>query len=159
MSVISAEAEYGEGLIRDLMSDIAEVRKIVDIEPTKVAVFTTPAWKRAVMEKARDMQAAGTLTVPDLIKACMADDAIKSNGKAASEMAKKVAVDFSRSAPGSKDAVLSTDEYALLHSAEQFLSDETGLEVRVYSADAEGIPDPNNKARQAAPGRPAISLE
>jgi leucyl-tRNA synthetase len=159
MSVISAEAEYGEGLIRDLMSDIAEVRKIVDIEPTKVAVFTTPAWKRAVMEKARDMQATGTLTVPDLIKACMADDAIKSNGKAASEMAKKVAVDFSRSAPGSKDAVLSTDEYALLHSAEQFLSDETGLEVRVYSADAEGIPDPNNKARQAAPGRPAISLE
>ncbi|MBQ3685916.1 MAG: leucine--tRNA ligase [Candidatus Methanomethylophilaceae archaeon] len=158
-SLISAEAEYGEGLIRDLMSDIAEVRKIVEIEPTKVAVFTTPAWKRAVMEKARDMQSAGTLTVPDLIKACMADDAIKSNGKAASEMAKKVAVDFSRSAPGSKDAVLSTDEYALLHSAEQFLSEETGLEVRVYSADAEGIPDPNNKARQAAPGRPAISLE
>jgi len=158
-SLISAEAEYGEGLIRDLMSDIAEVRKIVDIKPTKVAVFTTPAWKRAVMEKARDMQSAGTLTVPDLIKACMADDAIKSNGKAASEMAKKVAVDFSRSAPGSKDAVLSTDEYALLHSAEQFLSEETGLEVRVYSADAEGIPDPNNKARQAAPGRPAISLE
>ena len=158
-SLISAEAEYGEGLIRDLMSDIAEVRKIVDIEPTKVAVFTTPAWKRAVMEKARDMQSAGTLTVPDLIKACMADDAIKSNGKAASEMAKKVAVDFSRSAPGSKDAVLSTDEYALLHSAEQFLSEETGLEVRVYSADAEGIPDSNNKARQAAPGRPAISLE
>jgi leucyl-tRNA synthetase len=156
---IDKESELGEELIRSLMSDITEIRKIVDIEPTRVTVFTTPAWKKKVIEMASAMKAEGKLAVPDLIKACMADDEIKTNGKAASEMAKKVAVDMMRSAPGSMDAVLAVDEYALLHSAQGFLSDEIGLPIEVYRADAEGIPDKNNKARQAAPGRPAISLE
>ena len=55
--------------------------------------------------------------------------------------------------------VYETDEQAFLESAVGFLSDELGLEVAVYRADAEGVYDPQNKARQAAPGRPAILLE
>ena len=47
----------------------------------------------------------------------------------------------------------------MLSSAKGFLAEETGLEVEVLSADAEGVYDPQNKARAAAPGRPAILLE
>jgi len=97
--------------------------------------------------------------VPDLTKACMSDEAIKKNGKAASELAKKVAVDFARSSADSKRPLFETDEFALLSGAKDFLADETGLPVEIMDADAEGIYDPQNKARAAVPGRPAIFLE
>jgi leucyl-tRNA synthetase len=101
----------------------------------------------------------GKLTVPDLTKRCMQDEAIKKNGKAASEMAKKIAVEFVRSTPESKRPVFETDEYALISNAIGFLPEEIKLPVEVYSADTEGVYDPANKARAAAPGRPAIYLE
>ena len=72
---------------------------------------------------------------------------------------KKVAVEFPRSTPEAKRPVYETDEFALLTGAREFLAEETGLEVEVLSADAEGVYDPQNKARAAAPGRPAILLE
>ena len=111
------------------------------------------------MRKGAAMMAEGTLTVPALTKACMSDDAIKRNGKAAQELAKKVAIEFPRSTVEAKRPVYETDETALLSGAAGFLSEETGLKVEVFSADAEDLYDPQNKARAAAPGRPAILLE
>lgn len=158
-SRISASAEYGENLIRDVMSDITEIRKIAGIEPKRIILYTSAQWKRAVMSTAISMLEEGKLTVPDLTKRCMADESIKRNGKAASELAKKVAVEFGRSTPEAKRPVVETDETALLSSAAGFLSNETGITVEVHSADEEGVYDPQNKARQAVPGRPAIFLE
>ena len=157
--MISAASEYGENLIRDVMSDIIEIRKIAGIEPTRIILYTSAEWKREVMRKAAAMMQDGKLTIPDLTKACMSDENIKRNGKAASELAKKVAVEFPRSTVEAKRPVYETDETALLTSAIGFLSDETGLKVDVYSADAEDLYDPQKKSRAASPGRPAILLE
>lgn len=158
-SKVSMSAEYGETFIRDVMSDITEIRKIAGIEPTKLVLYTSAQWKRDVMSFGLEMLREGKLTVPDLTKRCMSEESIKKNGKAASELAKKVAVEFVRSTPEAKAPIIETDETGLLSAAIGFLSDETGLPVEVYSADAEGIYDPQNKARQAVPGRPAIYLE
>ena len=111
-----------------------------------------------VMRRAAAMKEAGELSVPALTKACMTDEGIKRNGKAAQELAKKVAIDFSRSDLSSWVSVYTTDEFSLLDSAKGFLADELGLQVDVYPADSAEY-DPQNKARQAAPGRPAVLLE
>ena len=158
-ATISASSEYGENLIRDVMSDITEIRKIAGIEPKRIVLYTSAGWKKEVMRKAAAMMAEGKLTVPDLTKACMSDEAIKKNGKAASEMAKKVAIEFPRSTLEAKRPLYETDELSLLASAKGFLADETGLEVEVLSADAPDLYDPQNKARAASPERPAILLE
>ena len=158
-SKMSVAAEYGENLIRDVMSDITEIRKIAGIEPKKLIMYTSAQWKKDVMRMGCEMLEEGKLTVPDLTKRCMQDENIKKNGKAASELAKKVAVEFVRSTPEAKRPVFETDEAVLFSDAAAFLSEETGIPVEVYSADTEGIYDPQNKARQAAPGRPAIFLE
>ena len=158
-SGISAEAEYGEDLIREVMSDIGEVRKIAKIEPSKIILYTSAGWKRNVMAQAASMASDGSLSVPALTKWCMSDESIKRNGKAASEFAKKTAVEFSRSSPGSRRPVFETDERALLSSAKAFLSEETGLPVEVYGADDDGLYDPQGKSKAASPGRPAILLE
>lgn len=159
VSLISPTAEYGEDLIREVMSDITEIRKIAGIDARRVVLYTSAEWKREVMRRGAAMMEAGTLTVPDLTKACMSDEAIRANGKAASELAKKVAIEFPRSSLETKRLLFETDEYALLESAAGFLADETGLEVEVHSADEDGVYDPQKKARAAAPGRPAILLE
>ena len=138
---------------------ITEIRKIAGIEPSRLILYTTSSWKRDVMSYALEMMADGKLTVPDLTKRCMSQDHIKRNGKAASELAKKVAVEFGRSTVEAKSVIVDLDENAMFSAAAAFLTEETGIPVEVYSADAEGLYDPQNKARQAAPGRPAIYLE
>ncbi len=157
-SAISVASEHGEDMIRDLMSDITEIRKIAGIEAKRVVLYTSPEWKREVMRRAATMKESGDLSVPNLTKACMTDEAIKKNGKSAQELAKKVAIDFSRSEISQWEPVYSTDEYSLLEGAKTFLSEEIGLQIEVYAADSAEY-DPQNKARQATPGRPAILLE
>jgi leucyl-tRNA synthetase len=156
---VSPCAEYGEELIKSIMSDVGQVVKVAKIEPKRAIIYTSPAWKVKVMDIAIGMLAEGNLTIPDLTKKCMADPDIRSNGKAASEMAKKVAVDFARATPESKMAMVRTDETALLSAASGFLGSELGFGVEVVSADDGGKYDPQGKAKVAVPGRPAIYLE
>jgi leucyl-tRNA synthetase len=141
---ISVSAEYGENLLRDVMSDITEIRKIAGIEVKKIVLYTSAQWKKDVM---------------NLTKACMAREDLRKNGKAVSSLAQKVAVEFQRSTVEQKLPVVETDETRLFSDAAAFLSEENGVPVEVYFADAEGIYDPQGKAKVAIPGRPAIYLE
>ncbi|MBO5547153.1 MAG: leucine--tRNA ligase, partial [Candidatus Methanomethylophilaceae archaeon] len=122
-------------------------------------LYTSAQWKKDVMSMALDMMKEGKLTIPDLTKACMANEELRKNGKAVSSLAQKVAVEFQRSTVEQKLPLVITDETALFSSAAKFLSEENGVPVEVYSADADGIYDPQGKAKVAVPGRPAIFLE
>ncbi|MFA6952722.1 MAG: leucine--tRNA ligase [Candidatus Methanomethylophilaceae archaeon] len=156
---ISAAAEYGEDLVRDVMSDIAQIRKVAAIEPEQIILYTSPSWKVDVMKLALSMMEEGKLDIPSLTKKCMADENMRKNGKAVSEFAKKTATEFMRSTADAKRPIVELDETALLRSCEEFLSDELGTKVRVYSADEPDLYDPQKKAKVAVPGRPAIFIE
>jgi len=156
---ISVAAEYGENLLREAMSDITEIRKIAGIDVKKIVLYTSAQWKKDVMSLAIDMMKEGKLTIPDLTKACMAREDLRKNGKAVSSLAQKVAVEFQRSTVEQKLPLVETDETKLFSDAAAFLSEENGVPVEVYCADAEGIYDPQGKAKVAIPGRPAIYLE
>ncbi len=156
---ISSSSEYGEELIREIMSDVVQIVKVTKIEPKRAVLYTASAWKVKVMNIALGMLSEGELTIPGLTKACMSDETIKSNGKAASEMAKKVAVEFARATTDSKETIVNLDETAFLQSAEEFLTSELGFEVKVYSADDGEKYDPQSKSKAAYPGRPAIFVE
>ncbi|MGI6009258.1 MAG: leucine--tRNA ligase, partial [Methanomethylophilus sp.] len=154
-----ASAEYGEGLIQEVISDVNDIHKMAKTEVKKAYVYTTPAWKKGVMEEAIAMAEAGELSIPALTKKCMADENLRKMGKAVSEFAKKIAVDILRSNVEDKKALAGLDEEALLKSAAAFIASETGMETEVFGADEESRYDPSGKARVAVPGRPAIYLE
>ncbi|MBR2254324.1 MAG: class I tRNA ligase family protein, partial [Candidatus Methanomethylophilaceae archaeon] len=158
-SAISADAEYAEELLKEVMTDVSKIRKIADIEPKRLIIYTTPAWKVKVIDTALQMSADGDLSIPNLTKRCMSDETIKKNGKTASELAKKVTVDIQRSEGDNLRRAVSVDEYELLTKASEFLSTETSIPTSVMRADEEGLYDPAGKAKAAAPGRPAIYLE
>ena len=153
------EAEYGEDLIRYVMSDAAQIVKVTGMQPAKVILYTAPAWKRKVVSNAADLLSEGRLDVPGLTKTCMADPELRSRGKAVSELCKKVAADHMRSTPEKVRPIADTDENALLTSAAGFIGADLGTEVQVIDTDAEGIYDPAGKSKAAVPGRPAILLE
>lgn len=155
----SVPAEYGEDLIREVMSDAQQIIKVTGIEPKRMVLYTAPSWKIRVLGKALELQDRGELSIPALTKACMSDPDIRGHGKAASDMARKTAEDMMRLPAGSMRPMFESDERAHLAAAAAFLSKEMGLEARVYSADEEGKYDPNDKAKMAVPGRPAIYLE
>ncbi|MDR0524207.1 MAG: leucine--tRNA ligase [Candidatus Methanoplasma sp.] len=148
-------AEYGEELLKGLISDVAQIRKVAGSGAGRIIVYTAPSWKREVLRIAAGM---GSVDIPSLTKACMADEGLRRNGKAVSEFVKKVAPEISRSVIDA-GAASSLDEAALLRSAAGFLSAELGAEVTVLSADGPDLYDPAGKSRAASPGRPAILLE
>lgn len=153
-------AEYGEILIQDTLEDINEIRKMAKGDVSKAIIYTSPAWKKQVLSMSIGMAEEGALTIPDLTKACMKDEELRSKGKETSEFAKKTAVEIMRLPDLSqKKALASLDETAFLRSASEFLAQELGIPVDVYSADDPDKYDPMNKARVAAPGRVAICLE
>ena len=154
----NAAAEYGEGLVQEVIGDVNEIKKMAKTEVSKAVIYTTPMWKVGVMKDAIAMAEAGNLTIPDLTKRCMADENLKKRGKETSDFVKKIAVDLMRSNLKDKKALADLDEEALLKSAKDFIASETGMETEIYGADEENKFDPSNKARVAVPGRPAIYL-
>ena len=154
----NAAAEYGEGLVQEVIGDVNEIKKMAKTEVSKAVIYTTPMWKVGVMKDAIAMAEAGNLTIPDLTKRCMADENLKKRGKETSDFVKKISVDLMRSNLKDKKALADLDEEALLKSAKDFIASETGMETEIYGADEENKFDPSNKARVAVPGRPAIYL-
>ncbi len=155
-----SSAEYGEDLIRSTISDVAQIRKVASIDATSVYIYTASAWKRKIYSLAADMAESGNgLTIPGLTKESMADPEIRNNGKAASELAKKVASEMVRESPAKLRLYSDSDEYSVLSEASKFMSEEIGLPVKVLSADDTARYDPKGKSSAAVPGRPAIYLE
>lgn len=152
----SESAEYGERYLQEVISDINEIRKMAKGEVSKAVIYTSPAWKKAVVGMAVSMADEGTLSIPDLTKKVMADAELRKNGKAVSEFAKKTAIDLKKG--GKLRSAVEFDELPFLISAKGFISSEVGLPVEVYGADDPARFDPAGKSKVAAPGRTAIFL-
>ena len=155
-SKISTSAEFGEELIRNVMSDTGQIMKVTGLNAKRVILYTSPEWKIKMLRMASDLKDSGKLDIPGLTKTAMSDEAIRSNGKAASELAKKYATDIQRNAY-SLD-VLHLNEFEHLNGAAEFMGSELSVKIEVISADNAEY-DPANKSKAAIPGRPAIYLE
>ena len=100
------------------------------------------------------------ISVPGLTKAAMADQAIRTKGKEASDFARKVAEDLMKRSQADLDRLsVMFDELRYLKNAAPFMTSELGCDVYVYSADNPEIFDPQRKAKAAQPKRPAIYVE
>ena len=156
---ISGSSEYSEEFIKEIMSDIAQIKKVTEKNAEKVFLYTSPSWMTDVMRTAAEMMNAGKLDIPSLTKKCMENEDLRKNGKAVTEFVKKTVIDMTRSSSGPKKDTAEVDEYSLLISAKDFLKAELGAEVEIFSSDDANAYDPKNKSKAAVPGRPAIYLE
>lgn len=157
---IDIVAEVAESYLGEVMADVNEILKVTGIAPKRIILYTTPQWKRDVLDLALDMSGEDSLTVPSLTKAVMSREDLRRMGKEAASFARKQAEEMMKRSAGEKRRLAAPlDEYQYLSDAADFLSEALGAEVVIYSADDTSAPDPQRKARAAQPRRPAIYVE
>jgi leucyl-tRNA synthetase len=162
---LDEDSVAAEAFLKAVIDDTAEILKIFKGTPKTVVYYTAPAWKRAVFERALKMHQSctgdgGKMDIGTLIKALLADPALKLHAKDIPKFAQKCADDLRKMSPGDlKKRAAKIDEPAYLGDAREFLQARLGLSVKVQPADAHGIDDKSGKAGQAAPWRPGIYIE
>jgi leucyl-tRNA synthetase len=154
VALIDEEAERAEKLLEDTLKDVEEIVKVTKAQPKKITLYTTPAWKRAVLEMALHQTLHGKLDMGALMKEAMASPAVSPYKKDAPKYAQKLA----KAAHSLSAEALSLDEFQTLSRERDYLAKALGVPVEVYSADEPGA-DPKGKSKQAEPGRPAIWIE
>ena len=113
----------------------------------------------AILAMAVSLHAKGELRVPTLTKMAMADEEVRVHGKEASDYARRLAEELMKRSSSEVQKMAHTfDEHAFLEASKGFLEREYNCIVEVHGAGEHGA-DPQHKARQAAPGRPAIIVE
>ncbi len=153
-------AELAEEVIKGTLEDIEEIIRVTKITPQKVLLYTSPAWKAAVLKCACEMQLEASLEVGTLIKALMANPDLKRFGKDIPKFVQKIIPEF-KSGGADRYEIFAgpgLDEHALLKESASFLEKEIGCPVEIYSADSPAY-DPEKKSRFAEPLRPAIYIE
>lgn len=157
----SAELEESERFVRDLLDDVRNILKVTKMTPKRLVLTTAPAWKRRFHDIALGMAREKQLTVPNLMKASMADPDVRAKG---SKDAPKLAADAVKNLAnlGTQELEakgLKLDETAILRESVAFLQQEFGCEVVVQNADDADIMDPAGKSRFAQVRKPAVYME
>lgn len=153
-------SEAGETLLRDVMEDTKEIIRVTGMNVQKVIIYTTPKWKNEVRLKAVRMALDGSLEIPTLTKTVMSDENIRRHGKAVPEYIKKLVMELQkRSNNDLRSLSIPLDENEHLREASAFLSQDLSAVVEILGADDDSLYDPQNKARFAIPGRPALLIE
>lgn len=139
--------QKGEEIVDSLSQDINEIKKVINIKPNKIHVYVAPEWKWQLFD------IANRVGKPDIGK--IMQEAIKQNihdnKKEIAEFAKKIGREMTKI-----KYVGRINEYSTLNDSVEFLTGEADAEVIIYD---EPTYDPEGKARNAMPYKPAIYIE
>ncbi len=137
---VDGKAEEKEELVRTVLEDLRELKKLVKGEWKEVRIYTAKSWKY----RARDL----VRKTEDPVKELMKDPEIRKQGK---EVARFVASLLSAPRGGT---LSEEEERSYLASASDFISSEAGCPVSVVGGDESGSP----KALRAEPAKPGIEV-
>ena len=144
-SLINKEAEQQEELIRQIISDVAEIEKIVKIKPKKAVIFIADDWKFSVYETVLKNKEKD---VNEITKKIMSTGKY---GKATIGFIQSLYKKISELKP----LISRKNQSEILEEAKKFLEKEVGCKLEIEYAEKNKDP----KARQANPQKPGILLE
>ncbi|MBW2995200.1 class I tRNA ligase family protein, partial [Candidatus Woesearchaeota archaeon] len=146
---IDEEADIGEQLIEQLMTDIQSVLKLAKVKkPSKIKLFIAPKWKFELLEKLRKVLEK-TKDFKEIMSKVM-EGKIKEHGKEITKILPKYIK------TGTVPDILSPDkEIKVIKDAKKFLENEYGAKIEIIEAEKAK----DTKAGQSMPGKPAILVE
>lgn len=145
--LIDEKIEKSEEIVQDLAKDIKEIIKITKSNPEVVHLYTAPSWKYEVYNIAQEV---GKPNIGEIIHKAM-DANLCDNKKELSKFATKAGKNFNKI-----NYVGVVDEVSVITDAREYLESEIGAKIEVYDKPTY---DPQNKAQNASPYKPAIYLE
>ena len=146
-SLISLEIETSEELVQKLIKDINQIKKMVGEDTGKVHVYLAPDWKWDLYEIA---DSVGKPDIGQIMGKAVAAN-IYDDKKEIANVAKKIGREMTKTKYVGK-----IDEAQIIDDALEYISNEVGSEVIVHTDDSY---DPQNKAKNAMPYKPAILIE
>jgi leucyl-tRNA synthetase len=148
---LEKNVENAMDVVSQTIADIKELNGLLRRKKaSKASIYVSPEWKYEALAALKASKAA--LTVKDLMPVLMANPKLRSQGKAASELAQAIA-----KVGGYWTFVDKTTELQALKECADFIQAETGLVPDIQDGDAP-VDDPEHRVTKALPGRPALYL-
>jgi len=138
---------------------VRAILKVTRIEPKRIALYSSPAWKSRLYEIARALAREGPVSMNALMEKALAEPGMRDHAKELAAYAKKLGEELRRAKPDESARVGSVDEFTMFRENVGFLQSELRAQVDVFRADDPKRWDPAKKADHAVPGRPAIYVE
>lgn len=144
---VSPEIEKSEDLVENIIKDIAHIKKMVGDEIEKVHIYLSPEWKWELYKIADEV---GKPDIGQIMGRAIGAE-IYDDKKEIAMVAKKIGKEITKTRYIGK-----IDEEAILTDALDYIKEECGNEVIIHTDDSY---DPQNKAKNAMPYKPAIFME
>ncbi|MBQ7927134.1 MAG: leucine--tRNA ligase [Methanobrevibacter sp.] len=144
---VSPEIEKSEDLVENIIKDIAHIKQMVGDEIEKVHIYLAPDWKWDLYKIADEV---GKPDIGQIMGRAIGAK-IYDDKKEIAMVAKKIGKEITKTRYIGK-----LDEEAILTDALDYIKEECGNEVIIHTDDSY---DPQNKARNAMPYKPAIFME
>ena len=145
--LISLEIEKSEELVQNLIKDINQIKKMVGEDAEKVHIYLAPDWKWDLYKIANEV---GKPDIGQIMGRAIGAN-IYDDKKEIAAVAKKVGREMTKTKYVGK-----INEAQIIDDALEYISNEVSSEIIVHTDDSY---DPQNKARNAMPYKPAILIE
>ena len=144
---LDEKIQKGEEIVHGLSQDINEIKKVINIKPSKIHVYVAPEWKWQLFDIANEI---GKPDIGKIMQEAINQN-LHDNKKEIAEFAKKIGREMTKI-----KYIGMIDEYSTLNNSIEFLSGEADAEVIIYDTPTY---DPQGKSRNAMPYKPAIYIE
>jgi len=159
---VDMRAEETENLIKNVLEDTSNILRATKMVPKKIFYYSAASWKWKVYLTALEKSISAKITLSDLMKELMTDSDLKKTAQKVAKFARQIVEEINRMPEDKKRRQLqigSVDENKTLREAETFFGREFNAKIHTYLEDDPQCHDPNRKAEQARPYRPAIYIE
>ena len=144
---ISTAIEKSEELVENIIKDIAHIKQMVGDEVEKIHIYLAPDWKWDLYKIADEV---GKPDIGQIMGRAIGAN-IYDDKKEIAMVAKKIGKEITKTRYIGK-----IDEEQILTDALDYIKEECGNEVIIHTDDSY---DPQNKAKNAMPYKPAIFME
>ncbi len=143
---IDEKLDRAEELQKQTSDDIRSIIELVGKKPERITLYLAPEWKYKVYRTALENRENPNT----IISAAMKDAEVRKRGKEGAKYAQQLGKDIAKLG----DILDKEDERAALKEHAKTMGDEFECDIEIL--EAEGSDNP--KAKQAAPGKPAIYI-
>ncbi|WP_405298521.1 leucine--tRNA ligase, partial [Methanobrevibacter sp.] len=146
-SLMDIKIEKAESLVENIIKDIAHIKQMVGDEVEKIHIYLAPDWKWDLYKIADEV---GKPDIGQIMGRAIGAN-IYDDKKEIAMVAKKIGKEITKTRYIGK-----INEEEILTDALDYIKEESGNEVIIHTDDSY---DPQNKAKNAMPYKPAIFME
>ena len=159
---ISGRSLRREDYVSSLLDDLNNIKKMQGMEPKRILLYTAADWKWDVLESLFKQveKGDGRINPGEIIKPLMSRPELNPYKKAIPKMVGRLSRDVVKMGYGEREKFsILGNEYDILHSLADFLSEEMGCRVMVFREEDPEKEDPMNKSHVSTPLKPGIFME